>query len=90
MKPSHSSVVRVGSNFARLFLTFAIGLLVVRALLRFGDDAYGLIALLGTGTGLALILKEVVRFATVPVLGQAFHSDEESWFEQVYNSAMLL
>ena len=89
MKPSNSGVVRVASNFVRLFLTFAVGIFVVRVLLRFGDDAYGLIALLGTGTGVAMIFKEVVRFATVPVLGEAFHSTKEKWFSEIYNSALF-
>ena len=89
MKVNHSGTIRIAANYARLFSTCLIGLFVVRMLLRFGDEAYGLIALLGTGTGLALVLKDVVRASTVPVLGEAFHSEEPKWFEQVYNSALL-
>ena len=90
MKPNYSGPVRVASNFARLLLTFIVGIFVVRLLLRFGDDAYGLIALLGTGTGVALIFKEVVRFATVPILGEAFHSKDSQWFAEIYNSAIAI
>ncbi|MEL7496252.1 MAG: hypothetical protein AAFN77_01490 [Planctomycetota bacterium] len=89
MKPSHSNIVRIASNYIRLATTLVIGLLVVRLLLRFGDDAYALVALLGTGTGMALMLKQVVRTSTVPILGEAFHSDRKGWFEQVFNSALL-
>ncbi len=89
MKPSHSNVVRVASNYIRLASTLIIGLILTRVLLRFGDDAFGLIALLGTGTGLALLFKAVVRTSTVPILGEAFHSEREGWFNQILNSALL-
>lgn len=58
-------------------------------MLRFGTEAYGLIALLGTGTGIALMVKEIVRTATVPVLGEAFHAEEQNRFPEIFNSAIV-
>lgn len=84
------SVFRVGSNYVRLFSTFLMGLLLVRLLLQFGHDAFALIILLGAGTGLATMLKEVVRASMVPELGAAYHSKDKSCFPSTYNAAVLL
>lgn len=81
--------MRVASNYVRLASTLVIGLILTRILLCFGDDAFGLIALLGTGTGIALVFKTVVRTSTVPILGEAFHSTRSGWFKQVLNAALL-
>ncbi len=90
MNGKPSQLVRVASNYARLLGTVAIGFFLVRALLRFGGDAFGLIALLGSGTGIGLIIQEVVRVATVPILGAAWHDKTSGRLDEVFNSALTV
>ncbi|MFO0940329.1 MAG: hypothetical protein U0930_06125 [Pirellulales bacterium] len=83
-----SQIVRVVTNYARLLGALLIGFLLVRILLRFGEGAFGLITLLGSGTGLGMIIQETVRAGTVPILGKAYHSGSAERFRAVLSSAM--
>lgn len=85
-----SGAIRVVSNYVRLFSSLIIGLILVRLLLRFGNEAFGLIALLGSQTGFAMMLNEIVRASIVPHLGAAYHSENSEEFVEVYNSSILV
>lgn len=84
-----SSRVRIAANYVRLLTSFTLGLLLVRLLLGIGEEAFGLIALLGAGTGIASAIKEVVRASMVPELGAAYHSNDGR-FRETYNTALLI
>lgn len=90
MRPNRQNMMRIVSNLTRLFSTFAIGLLVVRLLLELGEEVYAVIAVLAAGTGIAQLLREVVRASMVPKLGEAWHSDDRELFARTLNSALLL
>ena len=89
MAARSSTRIRILSNYVRLLSSFALGLILVRLLLGIGEQAYGLIALLGAGTGIASAIKEVVRASMVPELGAAYHSDCPDRFRQTYNAALM-
>lgn len=82
--------VRIVANYVRLLSSFALGLVLVRLLLGIGEEAYGLIALLGAGTGIASAIKEVVRASMVPELGTAYHSGSAERLRQTYNAALVV
>lgn len=68
-----------------------IGLVFVRILLRtIGDDAYGVIAFLGSSVGLAGMLREIVQRSMVRELGEAYHSNDDQLYIHVFNSALVL
>ena len=69
-----SERVRLASNYARLAAGFAVGLMVVPLLLRMETAAYALVALLTTGLGVHLLLREVLTSGVTPVLAAAAHS----------------
>ena len=71
-------VLRIGSNFLQLGAGFVMGLLVVRLLLGLGQEAYGVIAALTAGSGIAQLLREVIRAGLVPRLGAAWHSPHQA------------
>lgn len=89
MNVPSSNRVRVVANYARLVSTFALGLILVRLLLGIGEEAYGLIALLGAGTGIASAIKEVVRASMVPELSAAYHDGSER-FQETYNASLWI
>ena len=82
--------VRVVSNYARLLTSFALGLVLVRLLLRLGTDAYGLIIFLGAGTGIIGSLRETVAVSMVPELGAAYHDEAPERFQACYSTAFVL
>ena len=82
--------VRIVANYVRLLASFALGLVLVRLLLGIGEEAYGLIALLGAGTGIASAIKEVVRASMIPELGTAYHSGSTARLRQTYNAALVI
>lgn len=90
MRANRQNVTRIVSNLVRLLSTFVIGLLVVRLLLGLGEEVYAVIAVLAAGSGIAQLLREVVRASMVPKLGEAWHSDDPEQFARTYNSALLL
>ena len=56
------AIVRMSSNYIRLFASVVIGLMFVRIILEhWGNDAWALIALLGGTLGIATMLQDVVR-----------------------------
>lgn len=81
--------LRITANYIRLASTFLIGLLFVRLALRFGNDAFGLIMLMGVSTGLLSMIHEVVNWSMVRELGAAYHSKDERHFRTVLSTALV-
>ena len=65
--------LRVLSNYARLAAGFGVGLLFVPLMLRLDRDASAAVALLTTGLGIHLLLREVLVSGVTPVLAEAAH-----------------
>lgn len=85
------AVIRVLANYGRLAASLVLGLALVRLLLgALGNDAYGLIALLGSSIGLSAFLRDVVRRSMIRELSSAHHSGGEAGFRSTYNAALLL
>lgn len=69
--------IRILSNYARLASTLAIGILVVPLMFRWlGDEAFGLVAMLGTNIGLAAIFRQIMQMSLVRELGKAYHAGD--------------
>ena len=82
---------RVGANYARLAVTFTLGILLVPVLLVWvGVDGFGLLSVIGSGIGLTTMVLEVLDRATIRELGEAHHSGDADRFARVYNSALLV
>lgn len=54
-------------------MSLILGIVLVRVLLGYGVDAYGLYALVITGFGLSIIVREWLRVALLPGLIEAYH-----------------
>ena len=84
-------LIRIAANYARLLCMLVLGLVLVRLLLRsLGNEAYGLIALLGSTAGVSGMLQRVVRQSMIRELGDAYHGGDEHRFRSVYNAALVL
>lgn len=83
-------IVRIVSNYVRLVSTFLIGLIFARLALGFGNEAYGLILLIGVGTGLLGMIDEVVNWSMIRELGAAYHAGEVRQFRAVFSSAFVV
>ena len=85
------AILRMGSNYIRLFASVAIGLMLVRLIVgNWGDDAWGLIALLGGTLGIAAMLQDIVRQSMIRELASALHSGNPKRFLSMYNSALVV
>ena len=83
-------LVRILSNYTRLLITLALGLLVVPLTLNWlGDEAFGLITLLGANIGLAGIFRQIIQMSLIRELGQAYHADDET-FRKGYSTICLI
>ena len=81
---------RVSTNYFKMIVTFALGIYLVRLLLEFGSGVYAAVVLIGSSIGIAAILKEMVRGATIPELGISYHEKNGQSFPSTYASAVLL
>ncbi len=91
MSEAKRTLYRVVSNYARLLTTLCLGLVLVRWLLgAVGDEAYGLIAFLGTSAGLAQSLQWIAQRSLIRELGTALHSGDSGYFRRAFNSALVL
>lgn len=85
--------IRIASNYVRLGSTLAIGILVVPLMFRWlGDDAFGLIALLGTNIGLAAVFRQIMQMSLVRELGKAYHAGDEPFrraFAALYRLGLI-
>ncbi len=83
--------VRIVANYFRLGLGLALGLIFVPFTLKWiGNEGLGLIILLGAGTGLAGMFREITTRAAVRELSAALHSGDDERFRVVFNSAMVV
>ncbi len=73
-----------------MLVTFALGIYLVRLLLEFGSGVYAAVVLIGSSIGIAAILKEMVRGATIPELGISYHEADRQHFPSSYSSAVFL
>ena len=85
-----SELIRMGTNYMRLCLTFVLGLWLVRLLLAMGEGVYAVIAIVGAVIGIANILQEMVRGTVVPIVGLAWHNVDKERFSETYTAAWLL
>lgn len=87
---ARKGLVRILSNYARLFSTLALGLIVVPLTISWlGDEAFGLIALLGANIGLASIFRQIIQQSLTRELGAAYHADAET-FRQNYRAICFI
>lgn len=85
------NLIRIVANYFRLGLGLALGLIFVPFTLTWiGNDGLGLIILLGAGTGLAGMFREITTRAAVRELAAALHSGDDERFRIVYNSALVV
>lgn len=61
--------IRVLSNYARLFASLLIGLVVTRLLLQGGEWLFSVYTLITVGMGVSIMLTELLRLGSVPLLG---------------------
>ena len=71
-------------------ITFIVGISLLQIFLGFGEGVYAVIALTGSSIGIAEILKETVRGATIPELGKSYYSKSDQHFQEIYSSTLLL
>ncbi|MFM9997136.1 MAG: hypothetical protein ACKVU4_15210 [Phycisphaerales bacterium] len=91
--PSEASraLVRIGSNYARLLVTMAMGLALVPLQLEiFGEDGFGLISVVTTSIGLAALLQDVCERSLVREMGAAHHAGDDGAFRAVCDAAWLV
>lgn len=84
-------LLRMMSNYARLAVTLAMGLVLARFTLHWvGNDGAGLILFLGANVGIAAMFREITIRAVVQELAHADHSEDRDHFRRVLSSAMAL
>ncbi len=87
---SKRGVIRILSNYTRLLITLCLGIVLVPLTIRWlGDDAFGIISLLGANIGLAGIFRQIIQMSLVRELGQAYHADDDS-FHKNYATICLI
>ena len=87
----NSGLIRIASNYTRLLTTLALGLIVVPLLIGWlGDDAFGIISLLGSSVGVAALFRDLTHRSMIRELGAAYHSGDEKLFLATYNSSFLI
>lgn len=87
----NAGLIRIASNYTRLLTTLALGLIVVPLLIGWlGDDAFGIISLLGSSVGVAALFRDLTHRSMIRELGAAYHSGDEKLFLSTYNSSFLI
>lgn len=71
-------IIRITSSYGRLGVSLVAGIIQTRLMLGWlGEDAYGLVAFVGSSVGLALLIDEVLRASMIRELSTAHHADRE-------------
>lgn len=84
-------LVRIASNYARLFTNISVGIAFVPILLKaVGQEGFGLILLMGSAAGIGMIFEEVVRGSMIRELGSAWHEPGKERFPRVNAAAAVL
>lgn len=81
---------RVATNYLRMAISFVLGIFLLRLLLQFGEGVFAAVALTASSIGVAAMLKETVRGATIPELGINYHSGDKERFETAYASSVVI
>lgn len=90
MAETKNHLLRISSNYIRLLSTLTFGIFVVPLSIRWlGDDAFGIISLLGANIGLAGVFRQIIQNSLVRELGQAYHGDEDK-FHQSYVTICII
>ncbi|MCH2139650.1 MAG: hypothetical protein MK100_01280 [Phycisphaerales bacterium] len=83
------SVIRIGSNYARLLATLVFGIIVVPLLVGWlGADALGLFLFLVSQAGIASLFEEVIRTSLIRELAAAWHGERD--FREACDAAALV
>lgn len=91
MSETKKGLLRIIANYARLGLNLGVGLAVVPVLIGWlGEEAFGLISLLGASIGFASLFQEITRRSMIRELAAAWHEDPGELFAGTYASAWLL
>jgi O-antigen/teichoic acid export membrane protein len=84
------AVVRIGTNYTRLFIALASGVVLTPVLLAWlGKAGFGLISLLGASVGIAAMAQDVIRQSLIRELASGYHGDDQA-FRRAYNSAYVI
>jgi len=84
-------VSRLASNYGRLGLTLAFGLLEVPLLIYWiGVEAFGVVSLLGPTMGLAQVGGKVIDQTFIHELGSVYHAQPRARFLRTYQSAWFV
>lgn len=87
---SNPHFLRIATNYLRMLIGFTIGLALMQMLLGFGPGVFAAVALTGSSIGVAEILKEMIRGATIPELGLSYHGGDGDRFARTYASTLAL
>lgn len=88
---ARKGMIRIISNYTRLLITLAIGITVVPYTIRWlGDDAFGIISLLGANIGIAAIFRQIIMQSLVRELGHAYHADGGRGFHKTYATINII
>ncbi|QZH74932.1 MAG: hypothetical protein JY451_15015 [Erythrobacter sp.] len=82
-------MVRLISNYSRLILTFAFGIITVRLMAEIGSDAALIYLLLISSTGIAAMFKFALQNAQVPALGLTVDGKSSHDFTEVFWTSFL-
>lgn len=82
---------RVMTNYGRLFSTFVLAIIEVPLVIYWiGQEAFGLVALLGPTIGLAGIVQGIISTSMIRELGSAYHSGDREVFLRTYRACWLI
>lgn len=83
--------IRVLANYSRLSAFVVFGLLFVPIFISgIGEEAFGILGLLGASVGIAEMCRAIVAQSMIRELGTAYHDDDPAAFPLAYNSAIVL
>ena len=90
MTESRRMLLRVFANYCGLVCNLAVGIILVKVLLRtLGADGFGLIALFGSTVGIGMMLQEIVRQSLIRELGFAYHQSHDD-FRRLFGASFWL
>lgn len=82
---------RIIANYIRLLSWLALGLILLPFLIRWvGLEGYGLISLIGATLGFAGIFQQLMNQSLIREIGSAYHSEEDGYFQRVYNASFVI
>ncbi|MFG0246919.1 MAG: lipopolysaccharide biosynthesis protein [Phycisphaerales bacterium JB052] len=80
MTESKRHLLRILANYTRLLTTLGLGIIVVPLTIAWlGDEAFGMISLMGANIGLAAVFRKIIQGSLVRELGSAYHSGDETF-----------